>query len=77
MKKSFKLLLGQSAGLTHFRSVHLYYYIVSVMRKWFDFSKKEIVRIADLGNSSTFIIRINGVFFCELFPPYHRIIDPI
>ena len=25
-----------------------------VMRKWFDFSKKEIVRIADLGNSSTF-----------------------
>ena len=42
-----------------------------VMRKWFDFSKKKIVRL--------FIIRINGVFYVdyflfwkveELFPPY-------
>ena len=38
------------------------------MRKWFDFSKKEIVRIADLGNIRLFIIRINGGFFFELFP---------
>ena len=32
----------------------LSHYFTSVIRKWFDFSKKEIVRIADLGNSSTF-----------------------
>ena len=31
-----------------------------VMRKWFDFSKNEIVRL--------FIIRINGGFFSNYFP---------
>ena len=45
------------------------------MRKWFDFSKKEIVRIADLGNSSTFIIRINGGFYVNYFHHNKKILS--
>ena len=41
-------------GQFHFSERFCGTLLSTVRQKWFDFSKKEIVRIADLGNSSTF-----------------------
>ena len=83
MKLELNLVKKIEPNITHFSNCassqpnEIFVMHQWVMRKWFDFSKKEIVRL--------FIIRINGGFFSnyflfwkveyfrfwfELFPPY-------